>query len=139
MQILRGSLVLLALLVLVPLTASAQVVPAGNRIGANDSLRITWPAAVVSPDGLDAPDGYRVKAISLATPSTVVRSWDAGAAVTTMVLTPTMIPLGGFTITVHPFNVAGEAAASNTAGPFGKASIPKSLTGVSAGVVAGGQ
>jgi hypothetical protein len=139
MQTLRTTFFALALLVLAPLTAAAQPVPAGNRLGANDGLRITWPSAVVSADGLDAPSGYRVKAVSLATPSTVIRSWDAAAGVTTLFLTPAMVPTGGFLVTVHPFNEAGEAAASNTAGPFGRASIPKTVTGVSAAVVAGEQ
>jgi hypothetical protein len=139
MQTLRTSLLAVALLAFTALTAAAQVVPAGNRLGANDGLRITWPAAVVSADGLDAPSGYRVKAVSLATPSTVIRSWDAAANVTTLFLTPAMVPSGGFLVTVHPFNEAGEAAASNTAGPFGRASIPKTVTGVSAVVAAGEQ
>jgi hypothetical protein len=139
MQTLRTSLLAVVLVALAALTAHAQVVPAGNRLGANDGLRISWPAAVVAADGLDAPSGYRVKAVSLATPSTVIRSWDAAAGVTTLFLTPAMVPTGGFLVTVHPFNEAGEAAASNTAGPFGRASIPQTITGVSAVVVAGGQ
>jgi hypothetical protein len=139
MQTLRISLLAGLVLAITSLTAAAQPVPSGNRLGANDGLRITWPAATVSPDGLDAPAGYRVKAVSLTTPGTVIRSWDAAAGVTLLLLTPAQVPSGGFIISVHPFNEAGEAAASNTVGPFGRAAIPKTLTGISAGVVAGGQ
>lgn len=114
---------------------SAQTVPAGNLLGPADSLRVTWPTPTTSADGLDAPTGVRVKAVSLT--GTVVRSWDTTPSVTTLTLTPQMIPAGAFNIAVHPFNVAGEAAASNSVGPFGKATTPRSLTGVSAGVVAG--
>lgn len=117
--------------------ASAQAVPTANILGPTDSLRVTWPLPTSSPDGLDVPTGVRVKATN---PSgTVIRSWDTLANVVTLNLTPTMIPSGPFTITIHPFNSFGEATASNSSGPFGKATAPKPLTGTSAVVVAGGQ
>lgn len=120
------------LLFLVPAVASAQL----QKLGPNDGIQINIPEPTVSPDGLDAPDGIRIKATSTTQTGVVVRTWDFGV-VRTALLTPQMIPAGAFTLTVHPFNVAGEAEASNEIGPFGKAATPKRLEGVTGSVVAG--
>jgi hypothetical protein len=121
----------LVLLLCVAAIASAQT----TRLGPTSSLQFNWPAATSSPDTLDAPDGYRVKAVSETQSGVVLRSWDTAASVRTLTLTPSMIPDGLFRVSVHPFNVAGEAPSSNLVGPFGKAVIPMPLTGVTAGVV----
>lgn len=126
-----AGLVALVLCILVPAVAVAQV-PAGNLLGPNDSLRVTWPTSVpTDADGLDAPTGYRVKAVKPTQTGVIVQSWDVGL-VTTLTLTAAMIPSGAFSLSVHPFNVAGEAASSNVVGPFGKAAIPQTVTGVAA-------
>lgn len=118
--------ILTFLLAFVAAHATAQPV----KLGPNDSIRVSWPAYVpADPDGLDTPDGYRVKAVKPTQTGTVVQTWDVGL-VTTLNLTYAQLPSGTFSISVHPFNVAGEAAASNIVGPFGKASTPKAQTGV---------
>lgn len=130
------TLIITSLLCLVSVVAQAQTV---QKLGPTDSVRFTWPAAVVSADTLDAPDGYRVKAISPTQTGVVIRSWDvAGAATTTWTMTAAQVPTGLFNVTIHPYNAAGEAPGSNPVGPFGKAMTPKSLTGVVGSVVAGG-
>ena len=120
------------LLFLVPAAASAQL----QKLGPNDGIQINIPEPTVSPDGLDAPDGIRIKATSTTETGVVVRTWDFGV-VRTALLTPQMIPAGAFTLTVHGFNVAGESEASNEIGPFGRAATPKRLEGVTGSVVAG--
>jgi hypothetical protein len=130
----RKYLLLVALLVL-PTLSEAQVVPEGNRLTSKNTVTITWPELAVSPDGLDKPDGVRVKANPVAGSSVAPRSWDLGPTVRSLVLTPQMIPTGGaFTLTVHPFNVEGEAVASSALGPFGRIRTPASVAGVSGGV-----
>ncbi|TXH09899.1 MAG: hypothetical protein E6R03_16070 [Hyphomicrobiaceae bacterium] len=125
-------LLLIACAVLSAAPVSAQV----TRLGPNHGISISWPAVTpVDPDGLDVPSGYRVRATSTRTPA--VWTWDTAASVTTLTLTPQMIPVGAFTISVQAFNEAGEAPTSNVTGPFGRAMIPPTLTGVSAAVVAG--
>jgi hypothetical protein len=102
------------------------------KLGPNDSIRISWPAYVpADPDGLDTPSGYRIKAVKPTQTGTVVQTYEVGN-VTTTTLTYAQLPAGAFSIAVHPFNEAGEAAASNLVGPFGKASTPKAVTGVTA-------
>jgi hypothetical protein len=64
---------------------------------------------------------------------TVLRTWEATAEARALVLTE--LPAGAFTLAVYPFNVAGEAGASNVTAPFGRAVIPETLTGVTATVV----
>ena len=121
--------ILTFLLAFIAAHASAQ---APVKLGPNDTIRVSWPAYVpADPDGLDTPDGYRVKAVKPTQTGTVVQTWDVGL-VTTLSLTYAQLPAGAFSISVHPFNVAGEAAASNIVGPFGKASTPKAQTGVTA-------
>lgn len=115
-------------------TSSAQI----TKLGPNDSLRINWPAAIVSPDTLDEPDGFRVKATSTTVPGSVLKTWTTAKTVQTLTVVAIDMPTGAFQITVHPFNAAGEAAASNSVGPFGKAAVPKTLSGVTGSVVAGG-
>lgn len=131
----RTGLIAIVVTLLCATAVQAQQVPANNVLGPSDSLQLTWKAEAPSPDGLDAPTGYRVKALSLAGES--MRTWDTGANVQTLTLTPQMVPPGAFRITVHAFNLAGEAEASDVIGPFGKAATPKRLTTVSGSVVAG--
>jgi hypothetical protein len=121
------------LLLFVAVPATAQTV----KLGPNDSLNVTWPAYVnQDPDGLDAPDGYRVKAVKPTQTGVVVQTYSVGL-VTNLTLTAAQLPAGAFSISVHPFSVAGEAAASNVVGPFGKAAIPRVQTGVAATRVSG--
>jgi hypothetical protein len=127
----RRTAALMLLLALTSLSALAQTPT--TRLAPTDALSVTWPAATVSADGLDAPDGYRIKALAVSGGS-VLKSWEAAATLRTLVISdyPTV---GAFTLTVHPFNVAGEAGSSNGTGPFGRAKIPAAVTGVAASVV----
>lgn len=126
-------LLLAAIMLVVATPAFAQL----TKLGPNDSLNVTWPAYVAQdPDGLDTPDGYRVKAVKPTQTGVIVQTWTTGI-VTSLALTSAQLPSGTFSITVHPFNVAGEAAASNVTGPFGKAAIPRVQTGVAATKVGG--
>ena len=127
--------VLAVLMLLVAAPSFAQV----TKLGPTDSINVTWPAYVnQDPDGLDAPDGWRVKAVKPTQTGVVVQTYTTGL-VTNLVLTAAQLPAGAFSITVHPFNAAGEAAASEPIGPFGKAAIPRVQTGVAATVVGGAQ
>lgn len=129
----------LAVVFVIVLGASVSEAQTLQKLGPNDSIRFSWPIASVSPDTLDAPDGYRVKAVSPTQAGVVIRSWDvAGATTTAWTLAPAQMPAGVFTVTVVPYNMAGEGPASNAIGPFGKVTTPKGLTGVTGSVVAGG-
>jgi hypothetical protein len=127
--------ILTFLLAFIAAHATAQT----TKLGPTDSIKVNWPTPSVSTDGLNAPDGYRVKAVSTTTPGTVLRVWSIGSISTlTHTIPPTEMPAGVFQISVHPYNVAGEAGPSNLSGPFGKAVTPTPYTtGVTAGVVSG--
>lgn len=127
--------ILAALATLLPVVASAQVVPDTGRLSPTQGVEVKWPAPTVNPEGLNAPEGFRIKAVSPTQTGVVIRTWDAALSLRALTLTPAMLPEGAFTLTVHPFNVRGEAGASNVAGPFGKIQLPAALTGVTAGVV----
>lgn len=116
--------------------AAAQTIAPGDRLGPTSSLRITWPATVpVDPSGLDVPDGYAVRAVNPTTTGVVIKEWKLGN-VTAWTMTGSDIPAGAFSVSVHPYNIAGVSPASNVVGPFGKAAIPPRIsTGVSAAVV----
>lgn len=122
-----GVLVLVGL-VLAGGSAAAQT----TKLGPTDTISVSWPAASVAADGLNAPDGYRIKARAV-TGGAILKAWEAGADARSLVLTE--LPPGAFTLAVHPFNVAGEAGASNVTVPFGRAAIPESLAGVTAIVI----
>lgn len=111
--------------------ASAQTPT--TTLGPADAIRVGWPAPTVATDGLNAPDGFRIKATSTAT-GTVLKTWEAAATDRTLLLGAPTLPAGAFTLAVHAFNVAGEAGASNVLGPFGLAAIPEVLAGATATV-----
>lgn len=114
------------LVLLIATPSFAQV----TKLGPGEGLRISWPNYVQGdPDGLDLPDGYRVKAVKPTQTGVVVQSWTIGLD-TSLELTSAQLPSGAFSLSVHPYNVAGEAEASQIVGPFGKAAIPKPQTGV---------
>ena len=117
-------------------TANAQTL---TKFGPGDSLSVSWPASAVSPDTLDAPDGYRVKSFAPTATGVVLKSWTTDAATRTLTIDAASMPSGVFNLSVVAFNVAGEAGASNVIGPFGKAAIPQAVAGVAATVVRGEQ
>ena len=127
--------ILLAILALFASVASAQ-----QKLGPADGIRFNWPAPNVSADGLNTPDGFRVKAVSPSDTGVVIKTWTiADPAARSFTVTAAEVPPSGlFSISVHPYNVAGEAGASNIIGPFGRAAVPTSLTGVTGSVVADG-
>lgn len=118
------------LFLLLASVASAQT---PVTIGPADAIRVGWPAPTVATDGLNTPDGFRIKATSTAT-GTVLKTWNAAATDRTLLLGASTLPAGAFTLAVHAFNVAGEAGASNVLGPFGLAAIPEVLAGATANV-----
>jgi uncharacterized protein (DUF2141 family) len=124
------TLILVATLATLALSSTVEAQTL-TKLGPGQGLAFSWPEPAVDADGLDAPDGYRVKATSVAT-NGVLETWEVTNR--ELALTYAQLPAGAFTVTVHPFNVAGEAGPSNVTGPFGKAAIPKPLTGVVAGV-----
>lgn len=126
----------LSLLMLCASSLSAQTL---TKFGPDDSLSVSWPAAAVAPDTLDEPDGYRVKSFAPTATGVVLKSWTTPATTTTLTIDAASMPAGVFNLSVSAFNVAGEAGASNVIGPFGKAAIPKTITGVAALVVRSGQ
>lgn len=120
-----------SILVLVILAiASAAQAQTPIKLGPTDTIDVEWPAVSVAADGLNAPDGYRIKAKAVSGGS-VLKTWTVtdGTAANLADL-----PAGAFTLAIHAFNVAGEAGASNVLGPFGRAAIPEVVTGASASV-----
>jgi len=126
-------ILLCAVLLMTSSGAFAQVLDSPT-----DKLRITWPAANVSADGLDAPSGIRVTAVNPTQTGVVIRTWDVGPTATSIELTPAQLPTGMFSVTVAPFNNFGAAGGTAPVGPFGKMTVPKSLPQATGAVVEGG-
>ena len=74
----RVILALVAVVAMV-LPAAAQQVPESSRVKEGQSLELKWPAAAVTPDGLNTPSGYKVRATSQTQTGVVLREWDTAA------------------------------------------------------------
>lgn len=122
--------VMILLLVAFVAPAAAQ-----TKVGSTEAIKVDWPAPTASADGLDAVDGFRIKAIATATGNAVLKTWTAPATART--LTVSDIPTTGvFTFSVFPYNSEGEGGPSVSATPFGRARTPLTLgPGATASVV----
>jgi hypothetical protein len=123
----RSLFLLVALLCALASPAAAQTT---TTLGPTDTIDVAWPAVTVAADGLNAPDGYRVKAKAVSGGS-ILKTWTVTSGTTVNLAD---LPPGAFTLAIHAYNAAGEAGASNVLGPFGRAAIPEVVAGASATV-----